>query len=323
VLLISARVARRLALLQAPVQTPRRRFAVALPLLALACLVGAGMPLSAASPRGAGFTRSVQTRVAAYHVDDAPTALVHAPDGFDPKPPLNLVVFLHGFNGCVEVVAASGSARCRPGEPERDGYGVVRHHDRAGTNTLLVIPQLAFMRRDGKPGCFGRPGCFRRFLQELLGETLASELGGARSLHDLGSVTLVAHSAGYKSALAILQRGEITPSVRGVVLLDALYGEAEDYARWLAGTGPDVRFISFYLDNGKTYAGSRTLLKLARRTLGAAQVAQLDAAEFPEHVAPRRLIIAEGHVPHRQMPEGYLTTALRALDLPQRAPAGH
>jgi pimeloyl-ACP methyl ester carboxylesterase len=288
--------------------------------LAIACALTSVAPLRAAPPH-AGFTRALQTRNAAYHVKDAPTVLVHAPEGFDPTPPLHVVVFLHGYNGCVEVLAASGPARCRRGEAEHDGFGVVRHHDAAGTNTLLVIPQLAFMRREGDPGCFDRPGCFRRFLHELLSEALAGELGGARSLRDVGSLTLVAHSAGYRSALAILQHGEVGPRVRGVVLLDALYGEAEDYAAWLAGTSPDVRLVSFYLDRGKTYAGSRTLLQLSRRAFGASRVAQLDAKNFPERVAPRRLIIAEGHVPHRDMPEGYMAMALRALDLPRRASA--
>lgn len=285
--------------------------------LAIACALAAVTPLHAA-PRGAGFTRTLQTRTAAYHVKNAPSVLVHAPEGFDPKPPLHLVVFLHGYNGCVEVLAASGPARCRPGEAEHDGFGVVRHHDSAGTNTLLVIPQLAFMRREGDPGCFDRAGCFRRFLHELLSEALVGELGGARSLRDVGSLTLVAHSAGYRAALAILQHGDVGPRVRGVVLLDALYGEAADYAAWLTAAAPDVRFVSFYLGAGKTYAGSRTLLQLSRRAFGASRVAQLDAAEFPARVAPRRLIIAEGHVPHRDMPEGYMAAALRALDLPQR-----
>jgi hypothetical protein len=286
--------------------------------LLLACVLGAVMPLRAA-PLGQGFTLSAQTRVAAFHVTDAPSVLVHAPPGFDPKPPLHLVVFLHGFNGCVEVLAASGPARCRPSDSaERDGYSVVQEHDRAGTNTLLVIPQLAFLRRDGKPGCFDRPGCFRRFLDELLGETLAGALGGARSLHDVASLTLVAHSAGYRSALAILQRGEVSAQVHAVVLLDALYGEAEAYAHWLASSPPDVRFLSLYLGYGKTYIGSRTLLRLARRSFGADRVAQLDANDLPAHVAPRRLIIAEGHIAHRDMPRGYLATVLQTLDLPAR-----
>jgi hypothetical protein len=97
-----------------------------------------------------------------------------------------------------------------------------------------------------------------------------------------------------------------------------LYGEAEAYAAWLAAAAPDVRFISFYLNRGKTYAGSRTLLRLSRRAFGASRVAQIDARNFPKRVAPRRLIIAEGHVAHRDMPEGYMATALRALDLPKR-----
>jgi pimeloyl-ACP methyl ester carboxylesterase len=275
------------------------------------------LPLSA-QDADAGFTLAAKMRVSAFRRSDAPAVLVHAPAGFDRRLPLHLVVFLHGYNNCVEVVAASGPARCRPDDPERDGYGISARHDEAHTNTLLVIPQLAFNRREGDPGCFGRPGCFRRFLQELLGETLQKQLGGARSLRDVGSVTLVAHSAGYRSALAILQRGEVSSLVHNVVLMDALYGEAEDYARWLVHARDDTRMVSIYLGGTKTAAGNRTLLRMVKRSFGSARVRQLDAKDLPRAVAPLRLVVATGHTPHRLVPEGYLSTVLGALGLPAR-----
>ena len=285
--------------------------------IGLAC--GLASPLQAQEAVGnGGFTLSAPMRVSAFRRTDAPAVLVHAPPGFDRTLPLHLVVFLHGFNGCTAVLAATGPARCRPGDPERDGYGLLARHDAAGTNTLFVIPQLAFNRRQGEPGCFGRTGCFRRFLQELLGETLATQLGGPRSLRDVGSVTLVAHSAGYRTALAILQRGEVGAPLRNVVLMDALYGGAEAYARWLVHAGGETRMVSIYLGGSKTAAGNRALLRLVRRALGSARVRQFDARALPSSVAPLRLLVATGHVPHRLVPEGYLSTVLRALSLPMR-----
>jgi hypothetical protein len=288
--------------------------------VAIGCLCALLPPLHAQdrAGTGGGFTLTANTRVAAFRRGDAPSVLVHAPSGFDPTAPLHLVVFLHGYNGCVEVLAASGAARCRPGDPERDGYGIAGRHDEAHTNTLLVIPQLAFNRRQGDPGCFGRSGCFRRFLQELLGETLQKQLGGPRSLRDVGSLTLVAHSAGYRSAIAILQHGEVAPLVRNVVLMDALYGEAEDYARWLIHAGNDTRLVSIYLGGTKTAVGNRTLLRLAKRSLGSARVRTFDAAALPSAIAPLRLVLAEGHVPHRLVAANYLPAVLRVLALPAR-----
>jgi hypothetical protein len=280
-----------------------------------------GMLCAALSPlhaqdAGGGFTLTAQLRSAAFRRSDVPSVLVHAPAGFDAKAPLHLVVFLHGYNGCVEVLAASGASRCRPGDPEREGYGIAARHDAAGTNTLLVIPQLAFDRRKGDPGCFKRTGCFRRFLQELLGETLRQQLG--RTLSDVRDVTLVAHSAGYKSAIAILQHGDVAPLVRNVVLMDALYGDAEDYARWLARASDATRMVSIYLGGTRTAAGNRTLLRGVKRALGAARVRELDASALPAAIAPLRLVVATGHVPHRRVAAEYLAPVLRALGLPAR-----
>ena len=51
-------------------------------------------------PARAQWTESVTVKHAAYGVAGAPSALVHAPAGFDASRPLHLVVFLHGYIGC-------------------------------------------------------------------------------------------------------------------------------------------------------------------------------------------------------------------------------
>jgi hypothetical protein len=293
-------------------------------LLGLLAQTGRADPGASAEP-GAGFTLAVDTRAAAYHVRGAPTAIVHAPPGFDARAPLHLVVFLHGFNGCTQVLARGGRVSCREGEPERDGWDLARHHDAAAKNTLFVIPQLAFMRRDGRPGCFGQRGCFRRFLEELLGETLAKQLGGPRTLRDVESLDLVAHSGGYHTALAILEQGEVAERVRAVILLDALYGYSARFARWLERAEGRARLVSVYIGRGKTYRESRLLFTRGRRALGPAHVAQLRSrgAEgaprgLAQALATKQLIIANSFAEHAGLPAAQLAGILAALPLPDR-----
>ena len=96
--------------------------------------------------------------------------------------------------------------------------------------------------------------------------------------------------------------------MRGVVLLDALYGGAEDYAA-LADRRRARRALHQLLPRSAARPTPAAAHCCALRAGRSAQtrVAQLDAADFPAHVAPRPLIIAEGHVAHRDMPEGYMT----------------
>ncbi|MGD8859316.1 MAG: alpha/beta hydrolase [Myxococcales bacterium] len=276
-----------------------------------------------ARPPGTGVTVEVRVEHAAHTARGAPSAVVHAPPGFSAEGPLHLVVFLHGYMGCARALMVAGEAPCREGGPPRQGWGLAGHHDAAGTNTLFVIPQLALRRRDGDPGCFAREGCFARFLGELLTGPLSALVGEGRGLDDVASITLVAHSAGYRTALAILQRGGVEAQLRHVVLFDALYGGAEGFARWLRETPvADPRLVSVYLGDGKTRRGSRRLLRLLRRAPGIS-TARADASGLARAIASRSLVIATGAAPHRRVPERHLAEVLAALPgLPKRGAAG-
>jgi hypothetical protein len=271
-------------------------------------------------PTTQAVTRAVQLRTAAYRLQGAPSAVVHVPPGFDPRPPLHLVVYLHGYSGCARVLANAGPTRCREGDVEREGWNLTGHHDDAGTNTLFVIPQLAFMKRNGRPGCFAQRGCFRRFLQELLGETLVPELGGARTLRDVASLTLVAHSAGYKTALAILEHGEVDTQLGAVVLMDALYSGTDGYARWLLARGrPDARLLSMHIGRGSPARESALLLRRVRRALGPARAGSAEIGELRAALAGKRLVVTRTSAPHRLVPAQHLAEVLVALGLPRRA----
>jgi pimeloyl-ACP methyl ester carboxylesterase len=294
------------------------RVLVCLASCAVAMFAQAGDARASAAD-GGGFTVAANLRSGAFQVSGAPNVIVHAPAGFDAHKPLDLVVFLHGYSGCVSVLMGQGESRCRAGDAAREGWDLAAHHDAAGKNTLFIVPQLAFMQRDGRAGAFAKPLGFQSFLRELLGQTLASDLGGARSLQDVSSITLVAHSAGFTTALAILEHGGVSDRVKAVVLLDALYGGTAGYARYARAHVPDgLRFISLHLGQGDTHRENRSLYKRLRRSLGQERVVKSTDAELAEKVASHAVVIGLGRLPHAQMPQNHLATILRALPLPAR-----
>jgi hypothetical protein len=277
-----------------------------------------------AQPSPTGWDEAAELKTAAFRTPGAPSVIVHAPAGFDPRAPLHLVVFLHGYNGCVNVLMAKGPSRCKAGAPERDGWDLGRYHDAAGTNTLFVVPQLALAQRNGAPGAFGRPSGFRAFLEELLRTTLAGRLGGPRAIRNVASLTLVAHSAGYQTALAIAERGGVRAQLKAIVLLDALYAETDRYARLVEQLAPKgLRFVSLHLERGTPRTENQRLVRRLKRTLGSV-VTEADKADLARAVASKPVVIGQGTPPHRLLPEHHLTELLQALGqvyLPQRSAA--
>jgi hypothetical protein len=266
-------------------------------------------------------TFSLSLKHAAYRHEGAASVAVHVPAGFEPKLPLELVVFLHGFKGCTRVLMEAGKVRCRPEhreDSEEDGWALAQHHDDAHTNSVLVIPQLAYLERSSKPGCFGRAGCFDAFLGELLAD-LRTRLGLAQLDASQVNITLVAHSAGYQTALAILDRASAAARVQNVVLLDALYGGSQQFAYWLQRAARrNVRMLSLYLNEGDTRKGSRDLYKRMRRALGRARVAETHHDGLPAALAAHKtLVVSTGRGIHREVPANYLAQVLAAW-LPPR-----
>lgn len=252
---------------------------------------------------------------AAYRIPGAPSVIVHAPAGFDPHAPLQLVVFLHGYSGCVNVLMGRGEVACKPGEAPREGWDLGRYHDAAHTNTLFVVPQLAYMKRDGRPGAFAQPGGFRAFLEELLAGPLAPLLGGPRKLKDVARIDLVAHSAGYQTAIAIMEDGGLPAKLlASVVLFDALYGETPRYAQYVEQHArKGLRFVDISLAHGIPERESRVLAAELRQTLGPAQVFTCDAAGIAQAVALHPIVFAQGKPPHRLVPATHLAEVLAAL----------
>jgi hypothetical protein len=215
--------------------------------------VGAGaLALALLKPRGLqGATYRFELPSQAFPANGHPGVLVHIPPQLSDSGPVDVVVFFHGHNNCVDVISGAGRAPCRPGGPSRGDGDLVAQFDRAGVNAALVVPQLRFDEANGDPGRLRESGGLRRLLEE----TIAATPGLAG--RPLGRVAVYAHSGGYQAAAAALARGEV--DVVDVVLLDALYGESTTFRSYLEARPLGGRFVDVYTDGGGTASNSRSL----------------------------------------------------------------
>src|SRR5271157_418591 len=160
------------------------------------------------------------------------TVLLAAPQSFDPGQPGVIIVFFHGNQATLtrDVIARQQ---------------IVRQLADSGLNAVLIAPQLAVDAPDSSAGRFWSPGGFAAFIAEAegkLGEFYPQSRGAFRRM----PVVIVAYSGGYLPAVYSLTVGGERGRVRGVVLLDALYGEKDKFASWAEGPGRSGFFVSAY-----------------------------------------------------------------------------
>lgn len=267
-------------------------------------------PSGERAPRGP-WTVELRVENAAFDAPRAPSAVAHASPGFDPaRRPLPIVVFLHGWSGCARVLVHDGPTPCREGERPRDGWGLGARFDAASSGALFLVPQLAFLERDGSPGRFVEPGRFRAFLADVLGG-LEPQLGPV-GVDELAPLTLLAHSAGFATALALLSRGEVP--VRHVVLFDALYRGVEPFGDWLAAA-PERRLVSLYTGSARTATQSVRLAARARAMLPTGAVALDPPGPLSEAMRAHRLVVARSPAGHGSVPSRHLPEVLESLGL--------
>lgn len=267
------------------------------------------------------FTRALWLKHGAFHHPGVPDAVVHG-RRLAPKAAVDVVVFLHGFRGCALAQASSVPVDCGPGHDGVPGRGLAREHARAGGDSVLVVPQLALMRRDGSPGRFARRGGFTSFLREVLDESLAAELGPG-AFGRIRRIALLAHSAGYQAALAILRSGDLSGRIADVVLLDALYAGTDEFAAWVAADARR-RLISLHGARGKPARNTRVLLRRLRRKgvsverLSAEVLARLPtrplgAPQAGLDLPPARALAARLSTPHGRYAQEHLGRLVRLL----------
>lgn len=159
--------------------------------------------------------------------------LVHVPEQFDVRKPGVIVVFFHGNGATLE-------------RDVRDRQLVPQQITAAGVNAVLLAPQMAVDAADSSAGKFWQAGGFKRFMDEAAA-SLARLTGDPASAKTFAGmpIVIVGYSGGFLPTAWSLEVGGISDRVRGVVLLDAVYGQLDKFANWIERNRSGF-FISSY-----------------------------------------------------------------------------
>jgi hypothetical protein len=190
--------------------------------------------------------------------------LIAAGPDFDPARGGDLVLYFHGNQATLarDVV---------------DRQQMPQQVALSGLNSVLVAPQMAVNALDSSAGRFWQSGQLSAFLNET-DERLANLYGGSRSEFHRLPVVIVAYSGGYLPTAYSLAVGGADYRVRGVVLLDALYGEEDKFFDWITRSHGRAFFISAYSKS------SREQNEALKARLIAAGVPVQD--RMPDHLGP-------------------------------------
>jgi hypothetical protein len=159
--------------------------------------------------------------------------LMHVPENFDVRRPGVIVVFFHGNGATLE-------------RDVRDRQLVPQQISDSGVNAVLLAPQLAVDAADSSAGKFWQPDGLKRFINESA-DHLAELYGDPRSAKAFANmpVILVGYSGGFVPTAWSLEVGGLGNRVRGVFLLDAVYGELDKFASWIENNRSGF-FVSSY-----------------------------------------------------------------------------
>jgi hypothetical protein len=162
--------------------------------------------------------------------------LLHIPKEFDVSRPGVMIVFFHGHGATLR-------------RDVRDRQKVPAQISASGINAVLVAPQFAVNAPDSSAGKFWKSGALEHFVGESA-KKLADLHGNPATAQTFASmpIVIVAYSGGYLPAAWCLQVGGIDTRLRGVVLLDALYGELDKFATWTTNH-KTAFFVSAYTNS--------------------------------------------------------------------------
>ncbi len=253
-----------------------------------------------------------ELRSAAFPGSGRPDVAVHVPPGFDAARRPGLVLYFHGWNGCVEASLSSEETTCSDEGDPRPGSALAAQLDDARVNALLVAVELRADMATGEPGALAMPGGARALLTELFTEHLARPLGRTLELDAFDRIVLVSHSGGYQATASVLRYGDL-PNVREIDLLDSLYGADDVFAAWLhdavVPSAAPRRFVDVYTEGGGTADRSRAMAALARSwrswrswesrasILDDDEETELDPASLARSIVFKRVARAHGDLP--------------------------
>jgi methylmalonyl-CoA mutase cobalamin-binding subunit len=186
----------------------------------------------------------------------------------------------------------------------------------SGANAILLVPQGPKNARDS--GC-GKleldPGGFERLIAEVTA-FLKSE--GKLSTDRVGKILLSAHSGGYKVTARILHHGGLTDRISDVVLLDASYGNLEDFVTY-ATAQKDARLLSFHTQD---LDDENARLRAMVETAGLQTRTLPEDLLGPDTLTPRGVSFIPTKLGHNEVPmkSEYFRRALTTSALPKAIP---
>jgi hypothetical protein len=171
------------------------------------------------------------------------------PENFDIRKPGVIVVFFHGNGATLE-------------RDVRNRQLVPQQITDSGVNAVLLAPQLAVDAADSSAGKFWQPGGLKRFVEESA-DHLAEMYGDPRAAKAFANmpVIIVGYSGGFVPTAWSLEVGGLGNRVRGVFLLDAVYGELDKFASWV-GKNRSGFFVSSYTHYTERH--DRELMRMIR-----------------------------------------------------------
>lgn len=181
-------------------------------------------------------------------------ALVHLPSSFDAES-AGLLIYLHGFDNCIENVAAPAPGIHDPPHPTAD---LISQLEASGKNVILFLPETKYHEQSRDPGALGEAGGLSRLLTEVLGKLSVDCPAAVRLGQDgvarIRRTMLCAHSGAYRAAIRMAQKGGLP--IHELCLLDSLYKDVEDYEALLTqrvadlSAGQRLRFVNLYRAGG-------------------------------------------------------------------------
>lgn len=182
------------------------------------------------SSRADGYTRQDEFYPAEIHYSD-PSVAVFIPRKFQSGEAVNLLFYFHGHNNNVR--------------KSLDNFNLRKMVASSEKNVILVFPQGPKDSRDSGCGKLEAENGFTNLVEEIL-DSLKTE--GIIEHQELGRIILSGHSGAYKVIGRILKQGGLTEKISEVYLLDATYGQLNEYLEWVT-SDETARLVSIFTDH--------------------------------------------------------------------------
>ncbi len=151
-------------------------------------------------------------------------AAVIVPNGYDPEKPTRMLIYNHGFR--TDAHAALSYSQ------------LTEQMKSADPQTILVVPEWQANpgSNNSARGRSDQQGFYRGMLNEIMQKT--PELKG-KTVDDIASMGIIAHSAGYSPAMAQLYKNGLKDKVTSVTVLDSMYNP-NAYDGWIKDNLQDL-----------------------------------------------------------------------------------